>query len=457
MRPLRLARRRTDYRGRAPRLQTTATLLHMAHDPATNPSLLVRGRVLADPTSPPEPGWVRIEGGRIDRVGYGDPPPTTADRVVGSADAVITPGFVDAHIHLPQIDSTGCDGMELLPWLDSVVFPAEVWWGRGQALSMARTAVRRMVTNGTFGFAGYLTSHGEINSRVLDLLQTRSPLRCIVGRAAMDRAAPDALTAEDRARAAMSPSPTPVLPMPHADLAPGRHISSANPRFAISCTDELLAEIGWFVRDHPGTWMQTHLSESIPEVQRIAELFPDDPHYTGVYDRFGLLTDRSLMAHSIHLSDAEWALMAERNAIAVHCPTANIFLRAGLFNRDRAMEAGVRVALGSDVAGGPDVAMPRVARAMIETAKVRELATGVPVRVPTPAEAWTMITRTNADLLGWTDTGRIEAGAAADLLVLTPPTAWIDEHCVGRLLYNWAESLVDTRIVAGRIVDPNTI
>jgi guanine deaminase len=430
----------------------------MPHPAPQNPSIVLRGRLLTDPARTPEPGWVRILGDRIDRIGFGDPPPaSTNDLALGSADAVICPGFVDAHIHLPQIDSAGCDGMELLPWLQSVVFPAEGWWGRGQALSMARTAVRRMLTHGTMGFAGYLTSHGEINTRVLDFLQTRSPLRCIVGRAAMDRAAPDDLLAEDRARASMQPMPSPVLPMPNGDLAPGRHRASANPRFAISCTDELLAEIGWFVRDHPGTWVQTHLSESIPEVRRIAELFPADPNYTSVYDRFGLLTDRSLMAHSIHLSEAEWALMAARNAIAVHCPTANIFLRAGLFPRDTAIDAGVRIALGSDVAGGPDVAMPRVARAMIETAKVRALATGAAVRIPTPAEAWTLITRGNADILGWTDTCRLEAGAAADLLILRPPTAWLDDHCAGRLLYNWSEALIDTRIVAGRIADPTTI
>lgn len=429
----------------------------MPHDAPESSSFLLRGRLLIDPGNPPEPGWVRVQGGVIERIGFGDAPRGSADPVVGGADAVITPGFIDAHIHLPQIDAVGCDGMELLPWLESVVFPAEVWWGRGQALAMARTAVRRMLTHGTMGFAGYLTSHGEINTRVLDFLQTRAPLRCIVGRAAMDRAAPEELTAEDRSRAAMTPTPSPVLPMPHPGIEPGRRIASANPRFAISCSDELLAEIGWFIRDRPGTWMQTHLSESIPEVRRIAELFPDDPHYTGVYDRFGLLTDRSLMAHCIHLSDDEWSLLAARRAIAVHCPTANIFLRAGLFQKERAMDHGVRVALGSDVAGGPDVAMPRVARAMIETAKVRALATGKPVPVPTPAEAWTLITRGNADILGWTDTGRIEVGAAADLLVLRPPTAWLDEHIVGRLLYGWSETLVEARMVGGRVIDPTTI
>ena len=388
-------------------------------------------------------------------MGFGDPPRDAADRSLGAPDAVISPAFYDAHIHLPQIDAAGCDGMELLPWLNEVVFPAEAWWGRGQALAMARTAVRRMLTHGTLGFAGYLTSHGEMNARVLDFLQTRSPLRFIAGRAAMDREAPNELVAEDRARAKMRPPPSPVLPLPHP--AGSRQGSSANPRFAISCTDELLAEVGWFVRDHPGTWMQTHLSESLPEVAYVAKLFPNDPHYSGVYDRFGLLTDRSILAHCIHLSDEEWTLLAQRRCIIAHCPTANIFLKAGLFNLDKADRFGVRVALGSDVAGGPDVAMPRVARGMIETAKVRALASGKPGRIPTPADAWNLITRGNAELLGWPECGRLEVGAAADLLVLRPPTAWLDERCTGRLIYNWSENLVESRIVSGRVVDPTTI
>lgn len=222
-----------------------------------------------------------------------------------------------------------------------------------------------------------------------------------------------------------------------------------------------MAEIGWYAAERARAgdplWLQTHLAESPDECRRIGELFPDDPHYTAVYDRFGLLTDRMLLAHSIHLSDDEWRLIKERDSIPVHCPTANIFLGAGLFDLDKAREHDVRLALGTDVAAGPDVAMPRVARAMIETAKVRRI-TGVGGRhVPTPGEAWNMITRTNASLLGWDDCGRIEAGAAADLLVLRVPDTWLDEHLVGRLIHNWSPSLIEARVFNGTIVDPATI
>lgn len=415
---------------------------------------VLQGRLLTDATRVPEPGWIRIEDGRITEMSSGDPPKDAMPPTVGGRDRIISPAFIDAHTHLPQVDSVGCDGMPLLQWLDQVIFPAEMWWGRGQAMSMARTAVRRMATQGTVGFAAYLTSHGAPNREVLSYLQSLGWARFVAGRVAMDRAAPDDLTAEDRERARLRPTPSPVLGV---ESSSDRHVASTNPRFAIACSDELMAEIGWYADEHAGLWIQTHLSESPDEVRRIAELFPDDPHYTAVYDRFHLLTARTLLAHAIHLSDEEWALIKERDGIVVHCPTANVFLGAGLFNLDKAREFGVRTGLGTDVAAGPDVAMPRVARAMIETAKVRRIAGIGGAHVPSPGEAWTTITRTNADLLGWTDCGRLEVGAAADLLVLRVPETWLDQHVVGRLLYNWSSSLIESRVFGGAVVDPARI
>ena len=423
-----------------------------------SPTMIIQGRLLTDGTRTPEPGWLRVENRRIAEIGAGEPPSDAMPPTLGGRDRIVCPAFIDAHIHLPQIDSVGCDGMPLLQWLSEVIFPAEEWWGRGQAMAMARTAVRRMATQGTYGFAGYLTSHGPPNREVLSFLEGLGWMRFVAGRVAMDRAAPDDLIAEDRARARLRPTPAPVLPL-HEDARtrPGRHASSANPRFAIACSEELMAEVGWYAQERPELVIQTHLAESPDECRRIAELFPDDRDYTSVYDRFKLLTPRSLLAHSIHLSDDEWRLIHERRSIAVHCPTANVFLGAGLFDLDKAREFDIRLALGTDVAAGPDVAMPRVARAMIETAKVRRIA-GIGGRhIPTPGEAWNMITRTNPALLGWDDCGKIEVGASADLLVLRVPETWHDEHIVGRLIHNWSSSLIDARVFDGALVEPATI
>lgn len=427
--------------------------------PARNaaPEITISGRLLIDPAQPPELGWIRVAAGRIQEVAFGDPPSSAAPPTLGGRDRIITPAFIDAHMHFPQIDSVGCDGLTLLDWLDRVIFPAEAWWGRGAALPAARVAVRRLMGEGTVGAAAYLTSHGEPCSEVLSWLSTRTPLRFHAGRVAMDRMAPDSLTMEDRERARLRPPPSPILP---AIAGPGRGAVSANPRFAVSCSDELLAEVGWAVKSRPGIFVQTHLSESREECALVARQFPQAAHYTGVYEQFGLLGARTLLGHCIHLSDDEWALIARRGAIAVHCPAANIFLKAGLFDYDRARAHGARVALGTDIAAGSDVGMPRVARGFIETAKVRAMTApggAGSVYIPSPAEAWRKITLENASLLGWEDGGRIEVGAAADLLVLRTPDGWLDEHLVGRLIYNWSRDLIESRVFAGAVVDPATI
>lgn len=199
--------------------------------------------------------------------------------------------------------------------------------------------------------------------------------------------------------------------------------------------------------------IQTHLAETTAECDRVRDLFPEDPHYTGVYDRCGLLTPRTLLAHCVHLSPSEWEVIRERQSVVVHCPTANTFLRSGLFDLDTAREHGVRLALGSDVAAGPDIAMPRVARAMIEVAKLRALTINPRVHVPTPIEGWHLITRGNAEACGWSDSGKLERGAAADLLVLSGPFER-DEHLIGRLIYGWDESWITARIVAGVRLEP---
>lgn len=416
--------------------------------------MLIQGRLLVDPFRSPEPGWIRVEGARIAEVGFGDVPKGAGPPSAGGRDALVCPAFLDAHNHLPQFGSVGCDGMPLLEWLRTVIFPAEGWWGRGMALSAARCSVRRLAMAGTCGFAGYLTSHGEAAREVLGYL-AGTPMRWIAGRVAMDRNAPDDLTADDRERAKTRPVRPPV--MPEVGASP-RQVVSANPRFAVSCSEELLAEIGWWVREHPGAWVQTHLAESMDECGLIRELFPKDRDYTSVYDRFGLLTERTLLAHTIHLSEDEWKLIVARKSIVVHCPTANTFLEAGLFDLGAARRHGARVALGTDVAAGADVAMPRVARAMIEVAKMRRMTAAskesrMSVVVPSPAEAWWMITRGNAELLGWNDAGRIAEGAAADLLVLRVPDGWLDPHLVGRLIYGWENELIETRVFNGTIVD----
>jgi guanine deaminase len=438
--------------------------------------MILQGLLLTDPAQPPQLGWIRVDPpaagvpGRIAEIGYGELPSDLGPPDFGGRDRIISPAFTDAHFHVPQVESVGADGLHLLEWLDRVIFPAEAWWGRGGAMASARTSARRLIREGTAGFAGYLTSHAEASRDVAMYFARKTPMRFHLGRSAMDRNAPDELTAEDRGRAKLSPTPSPLLPTLDVEPKQNRRFVSANPRFAVACSDELLAEIGWAVaeREKAGerVLVQTHLAETKPECELIAGLFPDAPHYTGVYDQAGLLRDGALLAHGIYLADDELDLIRKRNAAIVHCPTANLFLQSGLFDWTRAVrDFGVRVLLGSDIAGGPDVAMPRVARSMIETAKALKLTrTGddsATVHVPSPAEVWQLITEGNASIFeqpGKPDRfGVLEEGAHADLLVLRVPDAWRDEHLVGRLIYSWSSRLIEARVFNGQHVDPANI
>jgi guanine deaminase len=373
-----------------------------------------------------------VGDGRIVRLVHGKLPALPA---AGDGECVICPGFVDAHLHLPQIDAIGCDGMELLDWLNRVIYPAEARWGDGHvALAQLRLAFERLLRAGTLGFAGYLTPHAHGLGCAVHVAR-QVPLRCIVGQVLMDRGGPQAL---------INQSPQPLRPVDNPRLT-----VSVNPRFAVACTDGLLRLAGQLTDVR--TPIQTHLAESARERELVRQLFPSDEHYAAVYDRHGLVTANSLLAHAIHLNEREWSLIAARRAVVVHCPTANVFLRSGIFDLNAARSHGVRVALGSDVAAGADLDMPRVARAMIDVAKLRQMTVDPAAHIPTPAEAWDMITRGNADALGWPDAGRLEPGAAADLLVLRPEIP-MDEHLIGRLIHGWRDSWIEARVLAGRLI-----
>lgn len=407
--------------------------------------MLLAGHLILDGSTIPRPGWVEIEGDRITRVEQGS---CRATPDIGGDDCYICPGFIDAHVHLPQVDSIGVDGLELLDWLAQAIYPAEAQWADQRfAEACVARAYQRMLRAGTLGYAGYLSSHAAGLTAVIKAAHAM-PLRAIVGQSLMDREAPDTLLGQPEARLARS--------------ARGRLVTSLNPRFAVACSEALLRRTGErLAAGFPGSpkqrqpddpsgnlLLQTHLAETKAECARVRELFPEDPHYTGVYDRFGLLTPRTLLAHGIHLSDAEWSLIASRGSVVVHCPGANTFLQSGLFDWRAAREHGVRLALGSDIAAGPDFAMPRVARGMIDAAKVRRMTIDPKAIVPSPGEAFDQITLGNARALGWRDAGRIEVGAAADLLILQLPFE-PDGYFFGRLIHGWQDDWIKHRVVAG--------
>lgn len=413
--------------------------------------------ILSDPNTLPEYGWVRISDKKITDMGYGEATGDLYPSVVHGENnerLLLIPGFIDAHLHWPQFDVIGYDGMKLLDWLAYAVFPAEQKWADIIfAKAQAKRVVRNLVRAGTLGCAAFLTSHTNAVACAVEAC-TDLPIRAILGRVMMDRNVPKSMITESY----WNVQDLGVLPS--EVIENGRVDISVTPRFAVSCSDEALACAGQLSAgaENNKKYVHTHLAETVRECNVVHQLFPSDPDYTHVYDRYKLLHDKTLLAHAVHLSDDELKLIALRNSVLVHCPTANIFLESGAFDLDAVRQFGVRMALGSDIAAGCEMSMPRVARAMIETAKWRRYAAGTSenVYIPTPVEVWDMITKGNAEALGWIDAGRIAVGAAADLLVLKLPEYidLSDKHLVSRLIYNWSDSFIYRVILAGEIIDP---
>ncbi len=376
------------------------------------------------------PGTLAIRGGRIESVREGLDP--RAD--LGGPGFFVTPGFVDTHLHLAQFDSIGIDNLELLEWLNTAIFPAEGRWAdTDYAAAMTERVAAELLGAGTTSVAAYATVHHEGAQAAIAAL-ARTGISGHVGQVLMDRHAPGYLT-----------RPAQQLLEEAANLkAVGRVQPAVTPRFAVTCSEELLRGAGELATA-TGWLVQTHLSETRAECELVSRLFPGRS-YTQVYEETGLLTPRTVLGHGIWLDEGERTLLAKNGCAIAHCPTANRFLAAGEMPRAVVKAAGVRVALGSDVAGGPDRSMVRVARAMIDTAK--QVGGGV----PRAGECWHQITGTNADSLGLSGVGRLKAGGVADVLVVQPRDGWQDSpDPLSMLLYAWDDRWLRLTMTAGEV------
>lgn len=384
-------------------------------------------------------GTVRVDDDVIAEVNIGDEP---AAYDHGGPDALITPGFIDAHLHLPQFDLIGAHGMDLLQWLTEVTFPSEMKWAdTDYARAMTGRVAAKLLSSGTTGIAAYATAHHEAAVAAIQAASAAG-LRGVIGQVLMDREAPSELCFDandliDQAAALQTKFPV-----------GGRLAAAVTPRFAIACTGELLNAAGRLAKE-TGATVQTHLAETIAECNRVAELF-DGQRYVDVYDDAGLLGPTSIMGHGIHLNDADRRSMVARGAAIAHCPTANSFLRSGTMPRHDHLSGGVKLTIGSDIGAGYETSMVRVARAMIEAAAA------IGDAFPNPAQGWHAITAGNADALGWNDAGRIQVGGVADLVIVKPDVPWLGGMAdpLSRLMFGWDDRWVDATIVRGAIEGP---
>lgn len=356
-----------------------------------------------------EDGLLIVEGGRVASVGP-FAPGVFEGPVRDMRPCVLLPGFVDAHIHYPQTRVTGSASGELLEWLEKTVFPEEArFHDELYARTVAREFVERMLGFGTTTCAAF----GSSLPRAMDVLfeeLDRSGMRAIAGLTLMDQACPEDL-ALPRAKA-MEACGALIARWHGRD--DGRLSFAITPRFAPSCSRKLMEDAARLAADH-GLMIQTHIAENRAEDREALVAHPYASDYLDVYDKVGLLTGRTLLAHAIHLSASEWDRVMARGARVVHCPDSNFFLGSGQMRVAEARSRGIPVALGTDVAAGRSFDLRRTMASAYDTA----VCTGHRARA---SAIFAMATLGGAEALGLEGSiGTLEPGKDADFIALRLP------------------------------------
>ncbi len=355
-------------------------------------------------------GLLLVENGHVAACGaWSDLAPTLARDIPVEhlPGRLLTPGFVDAHVHFPQTDIIGAAGGPLLGWLEHSAFPAERRFADpAHARDTAEAFLDELLRNGTTTAMVFGSVHREATAVLFEAALTRN-LRLIAGKSMMDLG-PSGL--DETCGAGREDTECLIRDFGRR----GRLGYAITPRFALSSSDEQLAAAGELLARHDHVWMQTHLAENPRELALVAERFPDRRDYLDVYDRFGLVGPRSMFAHCIHMTDRALHRMAEAGAAVAHCPTSNLFLGSGLYDLARADAHGVRTALGSDVGAGTSFSIPRTAGIAAQVARLR----GADLD---PLRALYLSTLGGARALGLADRiGSFRIGAEADFVALDP-------------------------------------
>ncbi|WP_417781522.1 guanine deaminase [Stutzerimonas xanthomarina] len=296
-----------------------------------------------------EDGLLVVEDGKIAQIGNAADllPTLKADTdVVEYPDALITPGFIDTHIHYPQTGMIASYGEQLLDWLETYTFPTErAFADKTHAGEVAELFLNELLRNGTTTALVFGSVHKASVDAFFEACEKRN-LRMIAGKVLMDRNAPDYLT--DTAESGYADSKA-LIERWHGK---SRLHYAVTPRFAPTSTPEQLALAGQLFKEYPDLYMHTHLSENRKEIEWVRELFPERNGYLDVYDHHGLIGARSVFAHGVHLCDDECQRLGETGSAVAFCPTSNLFLGSGLFDLEKVEGFGVRVGLGSDVGAG---------------------------------------------------------------------------------------------------------
>lgn len=268
-------------------------------------------------------------------------------------DALIIPGFVDLHVHLPQMEVTGCQEEDLLAWLNRYIFQAEACFrDETHARAISRWFFEELLRNGTTTAAVFLTSH-DAATRIAFETAEKLGNRVVMGQNLMDINAP----AELCKPAANMLSETEAHCQRWHGSDQGRIQYAWMPRFALTSSETMLQGLGDLRIRYPDVYLHTHLSEQPSEISAVLSQFPQALNYTGVYQQFGLLGPKTILAHGVHLTDSELDGLKDCHASLAHCPSSNFFLKSGRFRLLEILRRGLRMGLGSDVGAGPELSL----------------------------------------------------------------------------------------------------
>jgi guanine deaminase len=354
-----------------------------------------------------EDGFLAIgDDGRIVAAGDWSDAPREGEIVNLGEHVLLTPGLIDTHLHAPQLEMIGSYGGHLLEWLNRYTFPTEAQFADPEhARTIATAFFDELIRNGTLCALIFSTIHFQATDIFFAEAEKRG-FRGIIGKTMMDRNAPEYLL--DASPQESYEESRELLQKWHKR---GLLRYAITPRFAPTSTPQLLALAGELKREFPDAYVHTHISENRNEVQWVSELFPE-AEYADVYDSYGLLDDKAVLAHGVWLTNEELDLLSRRGARIAHCPNSNLFLGSGLFPLHRVLEAGVVVGLGSDIGAGTT---PSLFNAMADAYKVQQVQ-GVSL---SPFHLWFLATLGGARALSLDDeTGSLEPGKSADFLVL---------------------------------------
>lgn len=325
-------------------------------------------------------------------------------------DRLITPGFIDTHIHFPQTGMMAAYGEQLLEWLNKYTFPTESKFkDKDYAREIADIFLDELLRNGTTTALVFAAVFPQSAEAFFEAAQARN-LRMIAGKVIMDRNAPDYLC--DTPESSYQETKE-LIEKWHKK---GRLLYAVTPRFAVTSTAEQLKKAGQLLSEYPDVYLHTHLSENVDEVAFVKELFPECTGYLDAYDQAGLVTDKSVFAHGVQLTDQEFARLSEAEAAIAFCPTSNLFLGSGLFKIEQAKspDQPVKVGLGTDVGAGTSFSILQTANEAYKVAQLRR-------QKLSPFKALFLATLGGARALALEDKlGSFDLGKEADFIVLNP-------------------------------------